>query len=189
MERGCADYSDGRRGGATGQRNPITWGARLSYPSSYYRDPAQSIKFEKEKSCAGGVMGGLEITAQIEADISSMDYRLKIWGRWCRSGGSIEVLWETDDGNSRKLTTYEHRDSEKLQLMVMRLPILHRMTAQVHYCDQGDNEQYGARKKWEEVNARLRKAGEVRRISMGDYKNVWTRALRIMINSERAMTV
>ena len=130
-------------------------------------------------------MGGLDHTAQLEADIAAMDHRLKVWGHWCRSGGLNPALWESDNESGRKLTTYENNDAAKLQLMVMRLPILHRMTVQVHYVDRGNNDEIGRRKRWEEVNARLRKAGEVRRISMGDYKNVWTRALRIIINSER----
>lgn len=133
-------------------------------------------------------MGGIEEAAALDADINSMDHRLKIWGMWCRLGNQNPLLWETDDPNGLQLTTYQVRDANKLQLMVMRLPILHRMTVQVHYVDRGDNDEIGKRKKWEEVNARLRKAGEYKRISRGDYDRIWQRALKIIINSERVTT-
>ena len=129
-------------------------------------------------------MGGLDRAEQLEADIAAMDLRLKLWSHWCRSGGLNPELWDTDVRSPRQLTTYETRDADKLNLMIMRLPILHRITIQVHYVDRGDPDEDGPREKWKEVNARMRRAGEYKRISKGDYTNVRTRALRIIINSE-----
>ena len=134
-------------------------------------------------------MVGLEHAAKLEADISAMDHRLKIWGFWCRSGGLNPELWETDEKSSRQLTTYETRDAEKLSRMVMRVPILHRLTLQVHYVYRGRSEQTEPRQKWEEVNARLRKAEVDKRISKNEYMKIWGRALRIIINSERGLNV
>ena len=130
-------------------------------------------------------MLGIEYKAHLDLDITAMDHRLKIWGHWCRSGGLNPALWESDNEFGRKLTTYENNDSAKLQLMVMRLPILHRMTIQVHYVDRGNNKETGERKKWREVNTRMRKAGEFKRISERDYPELLWRAWRIIVNSER----
>lgn len=134
-------------------------------------------------------MVGLEHVAALEADLNHMDHRLKIWGLWCRIGSIGPILWDTDDSNGLQLTTYQVRDANKLQLMIMRLPILHRMTVQVHYVDRGDNDEIGPRRKWNEVNARLRAAGEDRLIGKNEYPRILERALRIIINSERVMKV
>ncbi len=132
-------------------------------------------------------MGGIEAAQAMESEVEAMDARLKIWGHWCRCGSQNIQLWESDTRSGRSLTTYQVRDANKLQLIIMRLPILHRMVCQVHYVDLGDNEEIGKRRKWEEVNARLKRAGEYRRISRGAYPHVHGRALKIIINSERIM--
>lgn len=118
-----------------------------------------------------------------------MDHRLKKWGAWSRAGCIAPELWESDPPPSYEfLTRDDVEDAWRIQCMVMRLPMLHRIVLAVHYVHwrEVDCEPH------HEINRRLAKMAraafeKMPQISRHEYRPIRDRAVRMLVNSEEVM--
>lgn len=138
-----------------------------------YQDPAKVLERDE---------------ARTEFDL--MDHRLKKWALWSRVGGIRPDLWESDPGPSGiVLTRDEVWDADKINILVLRLPTLHRLVLHVHYILCRDIEC----EPWQEVNRRLAKLAratfeQVPLIGRQEYRPIRDRAIRMLINAEEVLT-